>query len=327
MSNKKIVICDLDHENVETERAVFDKAGFDFDWLHCKTQEEVIENCKEAEVLLNQYVKMDRKIFEALPNLKCVVRYGVGVDNINLADADEFGIQACNVPDYGTCEVADQALAMMMCLTRKVAFANSLIRKGIWDYRREIPIYRMREMTVGIYGIGRIGSEFAKRVYAMGCKVIAYDVEAGNKKRTFPEFVEFVSKEELIAQSDIISIHCPLTVDSYHAFSRDQFKAMKNSAFLVNVARGGIIDEVALEWALANKEIAGAALDVVENEPLTVDNPLLKHDNFIVSPHTAWYSEESAEELNRKVAEEAVRFINHEPVHYPVNLNQKEKWT
>ena len=323
MSNKKIVICDLDHEDVETERAVLEAAGYEFDWLHCKTQEEVIENCKDAVVLMNQYVRMDRKIFEALPSVKCVVRYGVGVDNINLDDADEFGVQACNVPDYGTREVADQALAMMMCLTRKVAFTNALIRKGIWDYRKEIPIYRMSVMTVGIYGIGRIGSEFAKRVHAMGCKVIAYDIEAGNTNRTFPEFVEFVSEEELITQSDIISIHCPLRPDTYHVFGKEQFKAMKNSAYIVNVARGGIIDEEALEWALANKEIAGAALDVVEHEPLTMDNPLLQHDNFIVSPHTAWYSEESAEELNRKVAEEAVRFMRNEPVHYPVNLKDK----
>lgn len=323
MSNKKIVICDLDHEDVEAERAVLEAAGYEFDWLHCKTQEEVIENCKEAVVLMNQYVKMDRKIFEALPNVKCVVRYGVGVDNINLEDADTYGVQACNVPDYGTREVADQALAMMMCLTRKVAFTNALIRKGIWDYRKEIPIYRMSERTVGIYGIGRIGSEFAKRVHTLGCKVIAYDIEADKSGRSFPDFVEFVSEEELIAQSDIISIHCPLRPDTYHVFGKEQFKAMKNSAYIVNVARGGIIDEEALEWALANKEIAGAALDVVEHEPLGTESPLLKHDNFIVSPHTAWYSEESAQELNRKVAEEAVRFMRNEPLHYPVNLKQK----
>ena len=148
---------------------------------------------------------------------------------------------------------------------------------------------------MGIYGIGRIGSEFAKRVHAMGCKVIAYDIEAGNTNRIFPDFVEFVSKEELIAKSDIISIHCPLRPDTYHIFGKEQFKAMKESA-----------------------------LDVVEHEPLTKDNPLLKHDNFIVSPHTAWYSEESAEELNRKVAEEAVRFLKNEPVHYPVNLKNKK---
>ena len=190
MSDKKIVICDCDHEDVETEKKVLEAAGYEFDWLHCKTQQEVIEQCREAVVLMNQYVKMDRTVFQALPNLKCVVRYGVGVDNINLEDADEFGVQACNVPDYGTREVADQALAMMMCLTRKVAFTNALIHKGVWDYRREIPIYRMSVMTVGIYGIGRIGSEFAKRVHALGCKVIAYDIEAGNKNRKFHDLQE-----------------------------------------------------------------------------------------------------------------------------------------
>lgn len=319
MSNKKIVICDLDHENVEAEREVLETAGYTFEWLHCKTQEEVIEHCKDAVVLMNQYVRMDRKVFESLPKLKCIVRYGVGVDNVNLDDAAEFGIQVCNVPDYGTREVADQALAMMMCLTRKVAFTNSLIRKGIWDYRKEIPIYRMSVATVGIYGIGRIGTEFAKRVRAMGCKVIAYDIEENSKERVFPDFVEFVSKEQLIAQSDIISIHCPLRPDTYHVFGKEEFKAMKPSAYIVNVSRGGIIDEEALEWALSNQEIAGAALDVVEHEPLRTDSPLLKHDNFIISPHTAWYSEESAQELKRKVAQEAVRFIRNEPVHYSVN--------
>lgn len=322
MSDKKIVICDCDHENVDSEKKVLEAAGYDFDWLHCKTQQEVIDNCKEAIVLMNQYVKMDRVIFEALPNVKCVVRYGVGVDNVNLDDADAYGVQVCNVPDYGTREVADQALAMMMCLTRKVALSNSLIRKGIWDYRKEIPIYRMSEMTVGVYGMGRIGTEFAFRARTLGCKVIAYDVEAGHENRVFPDFVEFVSAEELIESADIISIHCPLRPDTYHVFGQEEFKKMKKSAYLINVARGGIVDEEALEWALSNQEIAGAALDVVEHEPLTADSPLLKHDNFIVSPHTAWYSEESAVELNRKVAEEALRFISGEPVHYPVNLKK-----
>lgn len=320
MPDNRLVICDLDHENVEPERAVLEKAGFSVIWFQNKTQEEIIEKCGDAVVLMNQYVRMDRKIFEALPKVKCVVRYGVGVDNVNLEDATAYGVQICNVPDYGSFEVADHALALTMCLTRKVAFANSLIHKGIWDYSREVPIHRMGAMTVGVYGMGRIGTAYAERVHAMGCRVIAYDFEAGNTNRKFPDFVEMVSEEELIAQSDIISVHCPLVSNTYHVFDQEKFKAMKKSAYIINVSRGGIIDEEALEWALSNNEIAGAALDVVEHEPMTADNPLLQHDNFIVSPHTAWYSEESAEELKRKVAEEAVRFINGEKLHYPVNF-------
>lgn len=316
---KKIIICDLDHSDVNAETAVLNEAGFDFKWLHCKTQQEVIEHCKDAVVLLNQYVKIDSTIFEALPTVKCIVRYGVGYDNINLDDAKKYGVQACNIPDYGTNEVADQALAFMMALTRKTVLANSLIRNGIWDYQKEIPLYRLGDCTVGICGVGRIGSAFAKRVHALGCRVIAYDVQYGKSERAFPDFVEFVSFDELLKHSDIISIHCPLDKTTYHMFDKDAISQMKQSAYLINVARGGIIDEDALLWALDNNKIAGAGIDVVEHEPLNTNSPLLKHNNLIVSPHTAWYSEQSAQELKRKAAEEAVRFLNGEPVHYPVN--------
>jgi len=319
MNHHKIVICDLDHKDVEAERKVFSKAGYHFDWLHCKTQQEVIENCQNAVVLLNQYVKMDKVIFEALPTLKCIVRYGVGYDNINIEDANQYGIQICNVPDYGTHEVADHALALMMALARKVVLSNSLIRKGIWDYQKGIPIYRLRECTVGICGVGRIGTEFAKRVHALGCRIIAYDIEYKKEGRVFPDFVTFVSFDELVKQSDIISIHCPLNESTYHLFGEKEFKNMKKSAYIINTARGGIIDEDALLWALQNNEIAGAAIDVVEHEPLAASSPLLQCNNLIISPHTAWYSEQSSVELKRKAAEEAVRFLSNEPVHYPVN--------
>jgi len=319
MNHHKIVICDLDHKDVEAERKVFSKAGYHFDWLHCKTQQEVIENCQNAVVLLNQYVKMDKVIFEALPTLKCIVRYGVGYDNINIEDANQYGIQICNVPDYGTHEVDDHALALMMALARKVVLSNSLIRKGIWDYQKGIPIYRLRECTVGICGVGRIGTEFAKRVHALGCRIIAYDIEYKKEGRVFPDFVTFVSFDELVKQSDIISIHCPLNESTYHLFGEKEFKNMKKSAYIINTARGGIIDEDALLWALQNNEIAGAAIDVVEHEPLAASSPLLQCNNLIISPHTAWYSEQSSVELKRKAAEEAVRFLSNEPVHYPVN--------
>ena len=317
--NKKIVICDLDHKDVSAEAEVFQHAGYEFEWLRCTTQDEVIEKCKGAVVLLNQYVRLDKKIFEELPTVKCIVRYGVGYDNVNLKDATDYGVQVCNVPDYGTREVADQALAHMMAHVRKLTLSNQLVRKGIWDYQKNIPIYRLSECTVGIVGIGRIGSEFAKRVRALGCKVIAYDIERSNGTRCFPDFVEFVSFEELLAQSDIISVHCPRDERTYHMFGKKEFEAMKESAFIINVARGGIIDEDALLYALENNLIAGAGLDVVEHEPLTAEHPLLRFDNFTISPHAAWYSEQAANELKRKAAEEAVRFLKNEAVHYPVN--------
>jgi len=319
MSNNKIVICDLDHKDVKPETEIFGNAGYSFDWLHCKTQQEVIESCQNVVVLLNQYVKMDKTIFEAIPTLKCIVRYGVGYDNINIEDANQYGVQACNIPDYGTREVADQALALMMALVRKVVLSNKLIREGVWDYQKGIPIYRLSDCTVGVCGVGRIGSEFAKRVNALGCKVVAYDIEYQKSGRAFPDFIKFVSWNELIEQSDIISIHCPLTPETYHLFGEKELKAMKKSAYIINAARGGIIDEEALLVALQNKEIAGAGLDVVEHEPLAADNLLLEYENFLISPHTAWYAEQSAVELKIKAAEEAVRFVSGETLHYPIN--------
>ncbi len=320
MSNPQVIICDCDHKHVNQEIEVFQKENIDIKWLQCKTQDEVIASCQGAKVLLNQYVRMDEKIFKALPSVKCIVRYGVGVDNVNIDDATKYGVQVCNVPDYGTREVADQALALMMALVRKVCLTNKFIRENVWDYRKEIPIYRLSDSTVGICGVGRIGSEFAKRVEALGCKVIAYDIDEKNQNRTFPDFIEFVSFDELIERSDIISIHCPLDNNTYHMFGKDEFSKMKKSAYIVNVSRGGIIDEDALLWALENKEISGAGLDVVEKEPLTSSNSLLAFDNFIISPHTAWYSEQSSIDLKRKVAEEGLRFLKGENVHYPINI-------
>lgn len=317
--NEKIIICDCDHQDVDTEKAVFDKAGQPFRWHHCMTQQEVIDECKGAVVFLNQYVRMDKVIFEAIPTLKCIVRYGVGVDNVNVDDATAYGVQVCNVPDYGTNEVADQALALMMNLVRKVYVVNAEVREGIWDYRRTIPIKRNACSTVGIIGLGRIGKAFSRRVHALGCRVIACDPLAGTEGFEVPDYVTMTDLDTLLRSSDIISIHCSLNETSRGMIGRDELAKMKPTAYLINVARGGIIDEEALDEALTNGVIAGAGLDVVASEHLNADAPLLRHKNFLVSPHMAWYSEESAVELNRKAAEEAVRFLNGEPVHYPIN--------
>lgn len=317
---KKIVICDCDHKDVEQEKKVFEAAGFDFSWLHCKTEDEVIAQCQGAVAFLNQYAPMNEKVFKGVPTLKMIVRYGVGVDNVDVAAATKYGVQVCNVPDYGAEEVADHALALMMSLVRKIHLIAPMVKDGIWDYTKTIPVYRNKVQTVGIIGVGRIGSAFAKRVHALGCKVIGYDIEEKTSRKKYPlDFVEFVSKEELLKRSDIVSLNCALTEASKDIIGEAELKMMKPSAYLVNVARGGLLDEAALDKALTEKWIAGAGLDVVKKEPFPKEHPLLRHQNIIITPHMAWYSEESAVELNRKCAEETVRFMKGEPVHYPIN--------
>jgi len=318
MTERKVIITDCDHDNFDAEQTVFSKAGYSFELLQCKTEDDVINQCQGAVAFINQYAPITEKVFASLPDLKFVVRYGVGVDNVDLKAATKYGVQVCNVPDYGTNEVADHALALMLALTRKIPFMNQLVKAGTWDYSKSIPVYRHSVQTVGIIGLGRIGTAFAHKVHALGCKVIVTDI---NQKETYPDFVEFVSLEELLTQSDVVSIHCGLDT-SRNLISEKELQLMKPSAYIVNVSRGGIIDEDALDRALEENWIAGAAIDVAKSEPMSADANLMRHENFLITPHMAWYSEEAAVELKRKVAEETVRFLNGEQVHYPVNFIQ-----
>ncbi|MEH7235306.1 C-terminal binding protein [Bacillus sp. JJ1562] len=315
MTDRKIMITDCDHDNFDAEKAVFSNQGYSFELLQCKTEDDVINQCQGAVAFINQYAPITEKVFASLPDLKFVVRYGVGVDNIDLKAATTYGVQVCNVPDYGTNEVADHALALMLALTRKIPFMNQLVKSGTWDYSKSVPVFRHGVQTVGIIGLGRIGTAFAQKVHALGCRVIVNDI---SKKEIYPDFVEFVSLEELLKQSDVVSIHCGLDT-SRNLISEKELQLMKPTAYLVNVSRGGIIDEDALDLALEEKWIAGAAIDVAKTEPMSAEAKLMRHDNFLITPHMAWYSEEAAVELKRKVAEETVRFLNGEQVHYPVN--------
>ena len=318
--NPKIIICDCDHKDVEPERAVFDAARFDFKWLRCATQDEVIEKCQGAICFLNQYAKMDEKIFKNIPTLKFISRYGVGVDNVNLDDATKYGVLIGNVPDYGTNEVADHAVSLMLSLTRKTYMVANMTRAGLWNYAETIPVHRLSVRTVGIIGAGRIGSAFASRVRAFGCRVIAYDVRHGKQNFLSHDFVEYKKTvDEVFTEADILSLHCSLNEDNQKIMNAENFAKMKDGAFLINVSRGGLVDEIALFAALESGKLAGAGLDVAAIEPLSKDSPLFRHKNLIVTPHMAWYSEESSIELKRKCAEEAVRFIRGEQIHYPVN--------
>ena len=215
MADTKIFITDCDHANINEEKAVFDKAGIAYKLVQCKTEDDVIANCQGAVAVCNQYAPLTDKVFSAIPTLKTVVRYGVGVDNVDLVAATKHGVQVCNVPDYGTFEVADQALALMMAVTRKVCQANSQVKEGRWDYAEMAPISRLSTITVGIIGLGRIGLAFAHRVHALGCKVIGYDIYTDHVKSN-PEYsyITCCSEEEVLKNADVISLHCGLNADN-----------------------------------------------------------------------------------------------------------------
>lgn len=315
----EIIITDCDHENIDIETEILSAAKIPFKLLQCKTEDDLIAECKGTEILINQYAPITEKVMKALiPELKQVIRYGVGVDNIDVTAATQLGVQICNVPDSGSNEVADHALALTMALQRKIVLMNDYTKNRKWDYTRAIPIRRSNTLTVGIVGIGRIGKAFAKRAQSFGFSVIAYDPIYKSKLDGEYAFIDIVSIDTLLETSDIISLHCP-SDNALGLFNDKAFNKMKNTAYLINTSRGGIIDEEALDRALTEGKIAGAALDVVEKEPMSPEAPLFRHDNFLCTPHMSWYSEEAALELKRKVAEEALRFARGEDCFYPIN--------
>ncbi len=321
MSNVQIVITDNDHSDIDEERKVFEAAGVSYKLEQCKTEEDLIEKCQGAVAVLNQYARFTEKVFAALPDLKCVVRYGVGVDNVDLEAASRHQVYVCNVPDYGTREVADQALALFMEVTRKAGKASEQVKAGIWDYTQVAPITRLATYTVGIIGLGRIGCEFAKRAHALGCKVIGYDIDY-TYVNTLPElsFVEHKnSLDEVLAESDVISLHCGLNADNASFMNKEAFAKMKDGVIFLNVSRGGLVNEADLAAALTEGKIGAAGIDVTCREPLEDESPLRKAPNILITPHMAWYSVEAAIDLNRKCAEEAVRAVKGEKLRSPVN--------
>lgn len=313
----RVIITDCDHDNIDIEKKVFADAGMSVELRQAVTEDEVIAQCQDAEIFIVQYAKITEKVMDNCPCLKYVVRYGVGVDTIDIPAATRHGIQVGNVPDYGMNEVADHAIALAMSMIRKTIEMNAFTKNQKWDYTKAIPIHRFSEMTVGVIGLGRIGRNFAQKMHALGFKVIGTDPYFKATPET-DAYVKPVSMEDVITQSDVISLHCPAD-GNMNLFCAETFKKMKNTAILINVARGGIINEEDLDQALTDGEIGGAALDCMLGEPVSKDSPLFRHENLVVTPHMAWYSQEAAQELKRKVAEESVRFARGEAIHYPIN--------
>jgi D-3-phosphoglycerate dehydrogenase len=302
MRKWKVVVTDYEYADLRFEEAVF-KAydNIEFVKAQCKTEEDVIELCQDADALISQYAPISRKVIETLRNCKVMTRYGVGVDTIDLNAAAEKGICVANIPDYCVDEVSDHALALLLSWARKVTMADHSVKNGSWDFKVTQPIYRLRGKTIGLIGFGKIPQALAEKVKPLGLRVLAADpyfpAEAARDKG-----VKIVSLDVLCEQSDFISVHAPLMAATQGMMGEKQFALMKKEAILINTSRGPVVDEKALIAALQKGTIAGAALDVIENEPISPDSPLLRMEQVILTPHVAWYSEQSAAELRSKAA-------------------------
>jgi D-3-phosphoglycerate dehydrogenase / 2-oxoglutarate reductase len=311
-----VVITDLDHDNVGPERSVLDGHDVELRVLQCRTPEEVAAQAGDADVLINQYVPITAEALDALPRCRLVVRYGVGVDNVDVEAAAARGVWVANVPDYGRDEVADHTLALALAVLRGVVALDRSVREGTWDLEAARPLRRLGTLTYGVVGCGAIGTAVAGRAAGLGMRVLGYDVP---QVRSAPP-IERVPLEALLSSSDVVSLHAALTPDTHHLIGAAALGRMRPSALLVNTARGGLVDAAALLAALDAGELAGAALDVLEGEPPDeLGWRLARHPKVVMTPHAAWYSEEAFHTLKTEVAREALRVLEGGRPRSPVN--------
>lgn len=326
----KVVILNLSHPSIDVEKSILGDAA-ELKTVWCNSPEEVVEASKDADAIMAAdiaHVPLTREILSQLKNVKIISVYGVGTDTVDVKAAKEYDIVIANVPDYGISEVADHTMALALSLIRRVPMLDKALREHGWtkirgniNYIREKfgEIKRLSTLNFGLIGFGRIAREVAIRAKAFGFKVIAYDPYI--PKEIFEKMnVHCSDLNHLLREADIISIHVLLTNETRHMIGEQEFKKMKKGAFIINTSRGAVIDENALVKALKEKNIAGAALDVFEKEPLSKDSPLLKMDNVILTPHIAWYSEEAMVDQKRKTALNVLRVLKGEAPLYPVNI-------
>ncbi|MBM4436256.1 MAG: C-terminal binding protein [Actinobacteria bacterium] len=304
----KILITDTVWPSTQPERVVL--AELDADIVESDSPDEarLKELARDVDGILTCFAKVTEKVVRASPRLRVVGRYGVGTDNIDVATCTSLNIPVTYVPDYAIEEVADHAFALALSLLRKTVALDRLVKAGTWQIDPVRPIRRLRGLTLGILGYGRIGHALGLRAMPHGFKILVFDPYI-TPERLQDIGAELVSKDRLIAESDVISCHAPLTPETRHIVGEPELRGMKKSAFLVNTARGPLVDEYALARALREGWIAGAGVDVLAQEPPPPDHPLIGLPNAIITPHAAFLSEESVLELERRAALAVVRVL------------------
>lgn len=324
MARTKVVVTDHLFSSLEEERRMFAQMDAELVEGQCRDEEETMALSRDADAILNTYAPMTEKVIGALQKCRVIVRFGIGVDNVDLHAATRKGIMVANTTDYCIDEVADQAMALLLACARGLFSSAKIARDPAWDFKQMPRLTRIRGQTLGLLGVGRIGSAVAARARGFGLRILGYDPYVSDKIAS-DMGVHLVDFETLLRESDFISIHLPLNSETTRMVGEDAFGKMKSTAFLINVARGKIVDQAALCQALEMRKIAGAALDVLETEPPTSDDPILRLSNVILTPHAAWYSEQSRMEMQRRAVGQVVSVLKGELPYSLVNREVLER--
>jgi D-3-phosphoglycerate dehydrogenase / 2-oxoglutarate reductase len=320
----KVVITDYDYGDVDIERAILEAAGARVVPLQAKAEEDLFAEARDCDAIINQYMRVGAPTIACMKRCRVIARYGVGVDIVDVEAATRKGIQVTNVRDYCTDEVADHAIALWLALVRKLFIYNDATHKGVWTWQSGKPVYRLRGRTMGVVSFGKIGRAIADRARAFGVELLVYDpyiadgvAEAHGARR--------VDRDAVVANSDFLMMQVPATAETRHFLGEAELVRVRPGVIVVNTGRGPTIDNRALFRALQDGRVSGAGLDDPEEEPAKrsawnpTDNPLFSLPNVIVTPHAAYYSEESIRIARETAASEVARVLRGEEPRNPVN--------
>ena len=317
MQNPVVAVTEAPFADFSPARAVLSKVDAEVRIAEQPTPEAILKVAREADAVIVTYAKLTADMLRQMTRCRIVSRFGIGVDNIDVPGATAANILVTYVPDYCIDEVSDHAMALLLALVRKIPFANARTHAGRWETSAVAPIHRLRGSVLGLVGFGRIPQLVAPKAQAFGLKVVTYDpyISQESLSRANVQGVEFA---DLLKMSDYISVHAPLTEKTRRLFNADTFSQMKPTAYLINTARGPLVDEADLARALDAGQLAGAALDVLSQEPPS-GSPLFGREDVILTPHMSYYSVESLIDLQTKGAEEVVRALTGVAPRNPVN--------
>ncbi|MEO1496478.1 MAG: C-terminal binding protein [Planctomycetota bacterium] len=295
---------DFPWADCDLERSIAAEADCTIDASPDNREATLAEHVGDADAIMTCWAPVTARVIDAAPRCRHIARTGIGLDNIDVAHATAKGIVVTNVPDYCLQEVAEHALAMIYTLGRKIAAGHHDTKRGVYDLVGTLPVERIAGKTLGIVGLGRTGNLLAKLARSVGMRVVGT-----NRSQVVPDGVAWKPLDELLAESDYVSLNCPLTDETRAIMNSEAFARMKPSAFLINTSRGGLVDHAALAGALDNGQLAGAALDVQDQEPPDLSAAPYNDSRVIVTPHTAFCSTEAIRELRRRVTRQVVDLL------------------
>ena len=304
----RIVVVDSDFEDSDFEERMAREAGVEIACFDSRSSEDIVRNAADADGIVTSYGAFPRAVFEALPNLRVVSRTGVGYDDIDVEAATDLGVAVCNVPGYGPEVVSDHAIALALCVLRRLNEIDSDLRSGVWDHARRRPLGQVHGRTFGVVGMGEIGRATARKAAGLGFRVVCWSRSLPVGRRT-PEGYDILELDDLLRRADVVSLHTALTSETRHLLDARRLALMKDDAVVVNTARGGVVDTRALAAALGAGKLWGAGLDVYEGEPVDFGHPLLKAPHTVLTSHAAYWSAESGVELRTRTMQNALDVV------------------